>query len=184
MLVARLHNKTRRLFPNKRIRTLSVALTKATVLCAISCASICVFPFPSISRPYRSTIFTMPADKVVAQYFETPFSSMKIVDSTMKSDVEKPEEGYFGYLMFECNSVPILKNSAKYKPAGDVVALIDSCLAVFKQGAWPLLNTKDVECVRMRDSDGTKNWFLYNRKTNRYFFRHGDNAKSIDGGWL
>lgn len=76
-----------------------------------------------------------------------------------------------GYLCFECDGPPVLKDQNLYEAAGDSLMLTDKFLQQFGRKAWNLLHTKELICLRMKESpELPRRFFLHNKKTNVYFF--------------
>lgn len=68
-----------------------------------------------------------------AHYFETPITKMRALEG------QAYETGYgpMGYITFESDNVPVLRNQANFKQGGMFVRLVDTFLVLFDEKAWP-----------------------------------------------
>ena len=125
----------------------------------------------------------IPPQEFVAKFFETPLEKMSNINNSVYKATWGREPRWTGVFVFDCDTVPVLKDQAQYKPAGDVIEQIDSNLALFGRRAFPLLHSKDVECIHQlwnSGMDATYNTLTYNRKTKTYFFHHNNRAFTLD----
>jgi hypothetical protein len=157
----------------------------AFVIFCVSCfLYIClaglVFASLLSSRTFARSNYTppVPPKVVVARFFDTPFEKMSKIDNNVFPVTPKESNQWTGCIVFDCETVPVLKEQGSYKPAGDVISQIDSNLAKFGSRAWPLLRSKEVGCIsKMFDPNGdppTYNTLIYNRNSKTYFFHHND----------
>src|SRR6185437_16300008 len=62
---------------------------------------------------------------------------------------EHPETGPQGYICFDCDEPPVLKDAAQFEKRGDTIALIDNFVVFFEDKAWCLYHPADVETMRL-----------------------------------
>jgi len=120
----------------------------------------------------------MSPAQFAALYFETPVPLMRKLEGTAYLGVpSRPQFGYVGYIAFECDQEPVLRDAQQFKSGGHIIGLTDSFVTRFDAFAYSLLHARDTTCLRYIEpgNESSIRWFMHNKKTNKYFFRRGSN---------
>ena len=108
-------------------------------------------------------------------YFETPVIKMRNLkgDFLIRTPNPRlPNSGPHGYIMFECDEPPVLRDAARFKKGGDTIELSDNFVTFFGKDAWCLYHPGSVENSRYIE-DGKYQWgrwFLAVPSLHKYFF--------------